>query len=173
MLHAYIRYMESYLKRIVPLIVLFLLTKPGNSQIDLQFGTKKIQVPGNEICSYTINRTSHLAKCYLDIKNEILLYTTVEFKDGTPVRIEILECPMGDLDKSSCSLGISDQKSTYTPGEIYIIYLYTIKDRVSISSTVYGAPDVPATVERSSVGRIHFRNQKVAEDVFENFFTEK
>lgn len=165
--------MESLLKRIVPLLVLFLITKPGHSQIELQFGLKKIQVPGNEICSYTVNRSSHLTKCYLDIKNEILLYTSVEFKDGVAVRIEMLECNMNDLDKSSCSLGVSDQKSTYTPGEIYIIYLYTMKDKVSISSTVYGFPDTPATVEKSSVGRIHFRNQKVAEDVFENFFVEK
>lgn len=165
--------MESYMKRYLPFILVLLIYKSANAQTDFQFGTKKVQVPGNEICSYTINRTSNLAKCYLDIKHETLIYTTIEFKEGNPIRIEMLECKLEDLDLSSCSLGISDQKSTYTPGEIYVIYLYTLKDQVSISSTVYGAPDVPASVEKSSVGRLHFRNQKVAEDIFENFFIQK
>lgn len=165
--------MESCTKRILPFFLFLLIAPSVYSQTDLMFGTKKIQVPGNEICSYTVNRSSHLAKCYLEIKNDILLYTTVEFKDGNPVRIEMVECKMEDLDKSSCSLGVSDQKSTYTPGEIYVIYLYTLKDQVSISTTVYGAPDSPATVEKSSVGRLHFRNAKVAEDIFANFFAQQ
>ncbi len=156
------------MKRIfTPLILFILFTPLLFSQNEIKFGDKKIKIPGTEVCSYTVNKNSHITKDYLDIKNGQLLYTVVEYDQGIPVHIEITECNMKDMDKSSCSLASSDQKSTYTPGNIYVIYLYTKADAVSISTTVYDSPNGQATIQKSSIGRIHFRDQSVAENCFD------
>ena len=164
--------MDSMKRLCTPLLTLALLYAyhTGYSQTDLLFGSQKIKIPGTEICSFTINKNSHYERCFLEIKNENLWYTTVEYEQNKPVRIEITECRMAELDKSSCSLAASDQKAAYTPGQVDIIYLYTSKDQVSISTTIYPAPDSPATIERSSVGRIYFRDHHTAETCFNTYF---
>jgi hypothetical protein len=161
--------MESIKKGLGIFFFLLLVIPSLFSQNELKFGDKKIYIPGNEICSYTINKNSHLTKCFLEVKNGYLLYTVIEYNQGQPSYVEITECKVEDLDKSSCSLGSSDQKSTYTPGSIYVIYLYTLKDQVSISTTVYGHPDSLANIEKSSVGRIHFRDLTAAQNFFDTY----
>lgn len=161
------------IKRISTRLLLILIFTPSLflfAQTEVKFGDKKIKIPGSEICSYTINQNHHLAKDYLDLKNGQLYYTVVEYDNGIPVHIEITECKMTDMDKSSCSLASADQKSTYTPGEIYVIYLYTKKDEVNISTTIYDSPNGTATVQNSSVGRIHFHDWAKAESFFDANF---
>ncbi len=162
--------MESIKKGLTVFFLSSLMISSLLSQNELKFGDKKIHIPGNEICSYTVNKNSHVTKCFLEIKNGNLLYTTVEYDQGTPVHIEMTECKMEDLDKSSCSLGSSDQKSTYTPGSIYVIYLYTSHDQISISTTTYGSPSAAANIEKGSVGRIHFRDFATAQTCFDTYF---
>ncbi len=162
--------MEASKKLLTTTLFSVLLCTSLFSQTDLMFGTKKISVPGKEVCNYTVNKNSHIAKDYLDINNGILLYTIVEFADGKPVHIEMTECKLADLDKSNCSLRESDQKSLYTPGQIFILYLYTLKDQVNISTTVYDSPDAAATIMKSSVSRLHFRDHKVAESYYQSYF---
>jgi len=140
------------------------------SQQDLSFGKNKIRIDGNEVCSYTVNKNSHYNRHYLDIQNGVVHYTVVEYDQMIPVHIEITECKLGDLDKTSCSLALSDLKSNYTPGLVYVIYLYTSRDEVNISTTVYNSPDQPAVVEKSSISRIHFRDQIKAQECFDRNF---
>lgn len=162
--------MEASKKVLITTLFSVLISTGIFSQTDLTFGSKKIKIPGKEVCNYTVNKNSHIAKDYLDITNGVLLYTVVEYVDGKPVHIEMTECKLSDLDKANCSLGASDQKSVYTPGQIYILYLYTLKDQVNISTTVYESPDATATIERSAVGRLHFRDHAVAESYYESYF---
>jgi hypothetical protein len=162
--------MEASKKVLTTTLFSLLVSTTIFSQTDLMFGTKKIKVPGKEVCNYTVNKNSHIAKDYLDISNGILLYTVVEYADGKPVHIEMTECKLADLDKANCSLGASDQKSLYTPGQIYILYLYTLKDQVNISTTVYESPEAAATIMRTSVSRLHFRDHLVAENYYESYF---
>ncbi len=162
--------MEARKKVLITTLFSFLISTSLFSQTDLMFGTKRINVLGNEVCSYTVNKNSHIAKDYLDITNGILLYTIVDFVDGKPVRMVMIECKLADLDKSNCSLRESDQKSEYTPGQIYVLYLYTLKDQVNISTTVYESPDAVATIMKSSVSRLHFRDHKVAEGYYDSYF---
>lgn len=162
--------MEASKKVLTTTLFSVLISATIFSQTNLMFGSRKIQVPGKEVCNYTVNKNSHIAKDYIDISNGILLYTVVEYADGKPVRIEMTECKLSDLDKSNCSLRESDQKSLYTPGQIYILYLYTIKDQVNISTTIYDSPDAVATIMKSSVSRLHFRDHLVAESYYDNYF---
>ncbi len=162
--------MDSVKKLFPPLLFLLFLQHGVYSQTELMFGKQKIKIPGNEICSFTINKNSHYERCYLEIKNQILWYTIVEFDQGNPVHIEMTECNLAELDKSSCSLGVSDLKSSFTPGQLEVIYLYTSKDQANISTTVYPAPDSPATIEKASVGRLYFRDHSKAEICFNTYF---
>lgn len=162
--------METCKKVLITILFSVLLNAAVFSQADLMFGSKRIKVPGKEVCNYTVNKNSHYAKDYLDISNGILLYTIVEFVDGQPVHIEMTECKLADLDKSNCSLKESDQKADYTPGKIFVLYLYTVKDQVNISTTVYDSPDATATIMKSSVSRLHFRDHQVAESYYDNYF---
>jgi hypothetical protein len=162
--------MDSVKRCYLALLLMGVLSLGAYAQTELSFGKAKIKIPGNEICSFTINSNSHYERCYLEIKNENLWYTVVEYDQGNPVHIEMTECNLAELDKSSCSLGISDQKSSYTPGQLEVIYLYTAKDRTNIATTVYPSPDSPATIERSSVGRIYFRDHNKAEICFNTYF---
>ncbi len=162
--------MNSIRKSLLPILIFILGSPVLIAQTELDFGKQKIKIPGNEVCSFTVNKNSHYERCYLEIKNQNLWYTTVEFDNGTPVKIEMIECKLDELDKSSCSLGVSDLKSTFTPGQLDVIYLYTSKDITSISTTTYPAPNVPATIERSSVGRIYFRDHDKAEICYNTYF---
>ena len=162
--------MESFKKVLLIFIAIILIKPVIFSQNELMLGNKKIKVPGIEICNYTVNKNSHINKHFLDIKNGILLYTVIEYSQGVPVHLEVTECKMEDLDMSSCSLGASDQKSSYTPGAIYIIYLYTLRDQVSISTTVYDSTDNPANIQKTAIGRIHFRDYQVAENYYNAYF---
>jgi hypothetical protein len=162
--------METTRKVLVTALFSILVSSAVFSQNELMFGSKKIKIPGNEICNYTINKNSHLAKDYLDISNGVLLYTQVEYEQGKPVHIEITECRMEYIDKKNCSLGASDQKSTYTPGQIYVLYLYTLKDEVNISTTIYESPEKMSIIENNSVGRLHFRDLAKAELCYNTYF---
>jgi hypothetical protein len=162
--------MDSIKKIFIGAVYILTMSPTVFSQNELKFGEKKIKIPGSEICSYTVNKNSHIDKDYLEIKNGRLLYTVVEYDQGVPVHIEMTECNIADLDKSSCSVGSSDQKLTYTPGAIYVIYLYTSKDQAIISTTVYDSPNGPASIQNSSVGRLHFKDYQVAQTCFDNNF---
>lgn len=162
--------MNSTRKSILLLGLYVLCASIVSSQTELNFGKKKIKIPGNEICSFTINKNSRYERCYLEIKNQDLWYTVVEFENGNPVKIEMTECKLNELDKSSCSLGVSDLKSTFTPGQLEVIYLYTSKDLTGISTTIYPSPDAPATIEKASVGRIYFRDHNKAEICYNTYF---
>lgn len=162
--------MNSTRKSILLLWLYVLCAVIVSAQTELNFGKKKIKIPGNEICSFTINKNSHYERCYLEIKNQDLWYTVVEFDNGNPVKIEMTECKLNELDKSSCSLGVSDLKSTFTPGQLGVIYLYTSKDLTGISTTIYPSPDAPATIEKASVGRIYFRDHNKAEICYNTYF---
>lgn len=162
--------METSKKVLITTLCALLISNVVFSQNDFMFGDKKIRIPGSEVCNYTVNSNSHMAKDYLDITDGVLLYTVVEFEQGTVVHIEMTECRMENLDKGNCSLGSSDQKSTYTPGQIYVLYLYTLKDQVNISTTIYQSPNESATVQSSSVGRIHFRDLSKAEICYNTYF---
>lgn len=162
--------METRKQVLITTLCFVLVSTTLFCQNEFTFGTEKIKIAGSEVCNYTINKNSHFAKDYLDIKNGILLYTAVEFEDGKPIHIEMTECKLTDLDKKNCSLGASDQKSIYTPGQIYVLYLYTLKDQVSISTTIYESPNSAATVQSSSMGRIHFRDHQIAENYFSQYF---
>jgi len=162
--------MESVKKWYFPILLLLLLQQGVYSQTELMFGKQKIKIPGNEICSFTINQNSHYERCYLKIENQNLWYTMVEFDQNLPVHIEMTECNISELDKSSCSLGVSDLKSSFTPGQLEVIYLYTSRDLANISTTIYPSPDVPATIEKASVGRIYFRDHSKAEICFNTYF---
>jgi hypothetical protein len=157
--------MDTVKKLYLPLFLLILLQQGVYSQTELMFGKQKIKIPGNEICSFTINQNSHYERCYLKIENQNLWYTMVEFDQNIPVHIEMTECKLDELDKSSCSLGISDLKSSFTPGQLEVIYLYTSRDQANISTTI-----LPATIEKASVGRIYFRDHSKAEICFNTYF---
>jgi len=161
----------KYVKKCSSILILLLtVSSLLHSQQDLYFGKNKIHIVGSEVCSYTVNKNSHYNRHYLDIRDGEIHYTIVEYEQMVPVHIEITECKLEDLDKSSCSLALSDQKSSYTPGSIYILYLYTSRDQVSISTTIYPSPDQPSRVEKSSVGRIHFRDESKAQACFDTNF---
>jgi hypothetical protein len=162
--------MDTVKKLYLPLLLLIFFQQSVYNQTELTFGKQKIKIPGNEICSFTINKNSHYERCFLKIENQNLWYTVVEFDNGNPVHIEITECNLSELDKSSCSLGVSDLKATFTPGQMEVIYLYTTKDQANISTTVYPSPDVPAIIEKASVGRIYFRDHNKAEICFNTHF---
>lgn len=162
--------MDVIKRRLTLFLLIILVSSPIFSQNEITFGKKKIKISGTEICSYSINYNSHITKDYLDIKNGILLYSVVEYDQGVPIHIEITECKLTDMDKSSCSIATSDQKSIYTPGLIYILYLYTSADQVSISTTIYDSPNRPTNIQTSSVGRIHFQDLATDENCFDNNF---
>jgi len=146
----------------VPVISVF-------SQTELAFGNKKIRISGEEIMGYKINANSHVVKDYIKVNNGTLLYTSVEFEGNIPVRIELTECNITDLDKSSCAVAFSDQAALYYPGRFYILYLYTNKDAANIITTIYDDPSSMAIVHKSSVARLKFSDEKAARNFLEEY----